>query len=63
MTLNEQRATLAGPFWGATRRDGAIFPQLCVAPRLCSLLHSTRYALICEKMASGDTVRISVNRP
>ena len=60
---NERRVTPSGPFWGATRRDGAIFPQLCVAPRLCSLLHSARYALICEKMASGNTLRISVNRP
>ena len=36
VVLNERRVTPPGSIWGATRRDEAIFPQPCVAARLCT---------------------------
>lgn len=68
MNQNEQRATLNGGFWGATRRDGALLLRSSVAPRFCTpgALHSAR--LDSQKIGSQQkrlrrNCADSVNRP
>jgi hypothetical protein len=60
---NERRATRPERIWGATRRDGAIFPQCGVAARLCRLAtrRSRRRALQQNGLRRDE--RVSVNRP
>jgi len=52
-----------GRIWGATRRDGAIFPQACVAARLCTAgtPHSRR--LVLQKNGRRRWRLHSVSRP
>ena len=58
MTLNERRVTPPGPFWGATRRDGAFFRR-SVLPLAYGLgVHRTHGALIGEKMASVAVIKL-----
>jgi hypothetical protein len=52
VTLIERRVTPAGRIWGATRRDGAIFPQAGVAARLGTADTRRSRRLVLQKMAA-----------
>ncbi len=68
VVLNERRVTLHGSIWGATRRDGAIFPQSCVAPRghvvarLCTTSTRCSLRLVLRKNGRRRCHLYSVNR-
>jgi hypothetical protein len=66
MIQNERRATPSGPFWGATRRDGSLFPQDGVALHSCTLSTSRAMRLVLQKVLRKKAFRhgdaISINR-
>ncbi|MEN8761237.1 MAG: ribbon-helix-helix domain-containing protein [Thiogranum sp.] len=53
----------AGRVWGATRRDGAIFPRACVSDRLCTAGTRRSRRLALHKNGHRRWCFHSVNRP
>jgi hypothetical protein len=63
VVLNERRATPHGLISGATRRDGAIFPQTCVSAHVCSVTTRHSRCLVLRKNGLRRDDHTGVNRP